>query len=333
MDFKLFTIKKKSIFLNKLKKIIFMKKSFLDIITISLVVVTSCNQAPKSASSDSTTKNNTESKAVLASNVTNGFNAYWFAGKAEINSYDYFINRYDQPRKGYAVMIFVTEDFSKSKHVKLDYPERAGDDRVPVLKINALQRFNTGIYDYSMMSSIFTPIDLSKNPRTLKMTTTVQDWCGHVFTQLDENKDKYRISQYSYFEAEGDKQSDTEGTLLEDEILTRLRLNPSNVPTGDVKLIPNLTYTRLRHKPIEPMSAKIEIKDISQKHRSVVVKYTSGRRLEVDFEAAFPHKIMRIGEYDGDKKMSEAILKKSIMSDYWAKNGNEYANLRADLGI
>jgi hypothetical protein len=310
-----------------------MKKSFLSIITFYLVVLTSCNQAPSSASSDQISKATGEAKAVLASNVSNDFNAYWFAGKAEINSYDFFIDRYDQPRKGYAVMVFVTEDFSKSKHVKLDYPDKAGDDRVPVLKINAIQRFNTGIYDYSMMSSIFTPIDLAKNPRTLKMTTTVQDWCGHIFTQLDEKKDKYHVSQFSYFEEEGDKGFDTEGAMLEDEILTRLRLNPANVPIGDVKLIPNLTYTRLRHKPIEPMSAKIEIKDIANKQRSVVVKYTSGRRLEVDYEAAFPHKIMRIGEYDKDKKMSEAILKKSFMSDYWAKHGNEDAQLRTDLGI
>jgi hypothetical protein len=307
-----------------------MKNSFLRIITLCVVVLTSCNQAPTATLSTSTTG---EGKAMLVSNIDNNFNAYWYAGKAEVNSYDYFIDRYDQPRKGYAVLVFVTEDFSKSKHVKLDDPAKAGDDRVPVLKINALQKFNTGIYDYSMMSSIFTPVDLNKNPRSLKMTTTVQDWCGHIFTQIDEKKDKYRISQYSYFEMEGDKVSDTEGALLEDEILTRLRLNPSNVPTGNVKLIPNLTYTRLRHKGIEPLAAKIEIKDIANKQRSVVVKYTAGRRLEIDYEAAFPYKIMRIGEYDGDKKMSEAILKKSIMSDYWTKNGNEDAGLRTDLGI
>jgi hypothetical protein len=295
-----------------------------------MVVLSSCNQAPTATISTSPTG---EGKALLVSNIDNNFNAYWYAGKAEINSYDYFIDRYDQPRKGYAVLVFVTEDFSKSKHVKLDDPAKAGDDRVPILKINALQKFNTGIYDYSMMSSIFTPVDLNKNPRSLKMTTTVQDWCGHVFTQIDEKKDKYHISQYSYFEMEGDKQSDTEGALLEDEILTRLRINPANVPMGDVKLIPNLTYTRLRHKDIEPMSAKIEVKDIANKQRSLVVKYTAGRRLEVDYEAAFPYKIMRIGEYNGDKKMSEAILKKTLMSDYWTKNGNQDAGLRTDLGI
>jgi hypothetical protein len=295
-----------------------------------MVVFSSCNQAPTATVS---TQSTGEGKAVLVSNIDNNFNAYWYAGKAEINSYDYFIDRYDQPRKGYAVMVFVTEDFSKSKHVKLDDPAKAGDDRVPVLKINALQKFNTGIYDYSMMSSIFTPVDLNKNPRSLKMTTTVQDWCGHIFTQIDEKKDKYHISQYSYFEMEGDKASDTEGALLEDEILTRLRINPANVPTGDVKLIPNLTYTRLRHKGIEPLAAKIEIKDIANKQRSLVVKYTAGRRLEIDYEAAFPYRIMRIGEYNGDKKMSEAILKKSIMSDYWTKNGNQDAGLRTDLGI
>jgi hypothetical protein len=245
-----------------------------------MVVLSSCNQAPTATVSTSTTG---EGKALLVSNIDNNFNAYWYAGKAEVNSYDYFIDRYDQPRKGYAVMVFVTEDFSKSKHVKLDDPAKAGDDRVPVLKINALQKFNTGIYDYSMMSSIFTPVDLNKNSRSLKMTTTVQDWCGHIFTQIDEKKDKYHISQYSYFEMEGDKASDTEGALLEDEILTRLRINPSNVPTGDVKLIPNLTYTRLRHKGIEPLSAKIEIKDIANN--------TAFRRREIHSRSSFRNRL------------------------------------------
>ena len=316
-----------------------MKNLFFSIITISAVSFLGCNQGGSNASSSMNTPHsegkNEEGKAVFASATSNQFNEYWYAGKAEICSYDYFINRYDEPRTGYAVFVFVTEDLSKSKQVKLDDPAKAGDDRMPVLKLNAIQRFQTGIYDYSLMSSLFTPVDFQKFPHSLKATTTVQDWCGHVFTQMNLKGNGYHVSSYSYFEMEGDKQSDTEGgALLEDEIFTRLRLNPASLPKGATKMVPNLTYTRLRHKPIAAQNAVIDIKDGQAGLKTCVVTYPDiKRRLEVSFEAAFPYKIMSFTEYDGDKKMSEAKLKKSVMSDYWAKHDLKSDPLRKDLGL
>ena len=306
-----------------------MKKHSFFIITFFMVVVLGCNQPPKPV--ESTPQYPAKQISYMP---TGDFNAYWYAGKAELTSYDYQINRYDEPRTGYAVFVFVTEPFSKSKQVKLDDAQKAGEDDVNVLKLNALQRFNTGIYDYSMMTSLFTPVDLAKYPHSLKTTTTVQDWCGHVFTQLNwTGGNKYTTHQYSYFETEGDKSPDTEGVLLEDEIFTRLRISPESLPTGTIKVIPNLTYSRIRHKPVEGMNAKIEIKDGNSGTKICILIYESKRRLEVSFEAAFPHKILGFVEFDGDKEMSRATLKKTMMSDYWAKHDNKSAFLRKDLGL
>jgi hypothetical protein len=299
------------------------------IITVLGLAFSSCQQAPSAPKSAET-----EPKAVLASYESNQFNAYWYAGKAEISSYDYTINRYDQDRNGYAIMVFVTEDLSKEKQVKLDDPAKAGNDRVPVLKLNALQRFQTGIYDYSMMSSLFTPVDIQKNPHSLKLTTTVQDWCGHVFTQLNLKGDKYQTHQYSYFEMEGDKSFSTEGVLLEDDIFTRLRINPESLPKGEVKMIPNLTYTRLRHKDITPLKANISIKNASNGMSICEVQYPEvKRRVTFDFETAFPYKITGWTEYQGEKVMSHAKIKKTVISAYWMEHGLEHDNLRKDLGL
>src|SRR5690606_13528887 len=71
------------------------------------------------------------------------FGKYWFQGKAEISSFDLVQYRYGEAREGEAVMIFVTEDFSKKKHVKLDDPETAGNDAVKVLKLNKTKDFVT----------------------------------------------------------------------------------------------------------------------------------------------------------------------------------------------
>jgi hypothetical protein len=273
-------------------------------------------------------------KAINVAFNANEFNAYWYAGKAELSAYDLKIDRYDEPRKGYVAIVFVTEDLSNAKHVKLDDPAKAGDDRVPVLKINALSRFQTGVYDYSLMSSLFTPIDLAKHPHSLKATTTVQDWCGQVFTQLDYLKDnKYKVSQYSYFESEGDKVFDTEGSLLEDEIFTRLRINPASLPEKAM-IIPNLTFTRLRHKPVAAASATISFKDAPDSLRICTVNYPDlKRRLDVTFEANSPHKIINFAEFQDNKEMSRATIRKTMMSDYWNKHDNQSAYLREMLGL
>jgi len=80
---------------------------------------------------------------------------YWFQGKAEINSYNLTQYRYGEARDGEAVLIFVTEDFSRKKHVKLDDTEAAGRDKISVLKMNQTREFVTGIYPYHMMLSAF----------------------------------------------------------------------------------------------------------------------------------------------------------------------------------
>jgi hypothetical protein len=309
-----------------------MKKAFFDIITISTVVFFSCKPASTEVKGFQNIAPVSFEKANFAPDPN--FNQYWYAGKAELNSYDYTINRYDETRKGYAVMVFVTEDLSKSKQVKLDNPAAAGTDRVPVLKLNALQRFQTGIYDYSLMSSIFTPVDIQNYPHSLKLTTTVQDWCGHVFSQLNLTDKGYLISQYSYFETEGDNVSDTEGGMLEDEIFTRLRINPESVVSKSVKMIPNLTYTRLRHKPIAPQNASIDIKQGEKGLKTCSINYPDiKRRLEVYFEAAFPHKIMGFKEYNGEKVMSEVNIRKTVMSAYWEQHDLKSDPLRKELGL
>lgn len=55
-------------------------------------------------------------------------------------------------------MIFVTEDLSKQKHVKLDDPQANEQDAQKVLKLNLTKKFVTGIYPYPMMLSVFTPV-------------------------------------------------------------------------------------------------------------------------------------------------------------------------------
>jgi len=278
--------------------------------------------------------------AVAAKIINNNFNDYWYEGKAEITSYDLQQARYGEIRDGSAVLVFVTEDFSKSKQVKLDYPSANRKDAVPVLKLNVTRKFNTGIYPYSMMNSSFTPIDSKKHPNTLKITSSSQEWCGHTFMQLNLNKKGYQSQLLSYFESEGDQTTQLKKTWLEDEIWSRIRINPSELPQGDIEIIPSTIYARMRHIDFKNEKA---IATLVEKGNEIYysIEYKNlDRKLTIVFEKSFPHIIngweenYTSGFGSGAKTLTtKATRKKSIKLDYWSKNNNADAHYREELGL
>jgi len=214
--------------------------------------------------------------------------------------------------------------------VKLDNPAAAPTDRVPVLKLNLIRRFHTGIYDYSIMQSVFTPVS---GLSTLKTTTTVQDWCGQVFMQNNLEKDGYHLRGFSYFESEGDQDLRLPLTLLEDEIWTRIRLNPSALPTGKVSIIPSAIYTRLRHKPGGAQNAEIKIEK-GEKESDLKIVYTDiPRALSIRFTTAFPYKILGWEETHEGKIVSKGELKATVRSAYWEAHDNLHTPLRDSLKL
>ena len=84
-------------------------------------------------------------KTVVSSTVNTKkdglFNAYWYAGKAEIKTYDLTQSRYGELHKGMATVIFVTEPFLEKEGVKPDSHE---GNQIPVLKMNLLKKFGNG---------------------------------------------------------------------------------------------------------------------------------------------------------------------------------------------
>ena len=267
------------------------------------------------------------------------FGDYWYQGQAELTSYMLEQARYGEIHQGNAVLIFVTEDFSRQKQVKLDYPQRAGDDKINVLKMNATKNFNTGIYPYSMMSSVFTPIQGGDFPRTLKVTTTSQEWCGHTFTQVNLKKDKYDIQAFSYFESEGDQQLRLEKGMLEDEVWTAIRLDPDQLPTGTVDMIPGTMFQRLGHIEFEVHKAQATLEEKEDGMMTYSLSYPKlNRTLSIHFNSVFPHEINGWEETTtsingGQALTTRATLNKRMMLDYWSRNGLADLPLRKELGL
>jgi len=271
------------------------------------------------------------------------FKKYWYAGEAEISRYDLKQVRYGEVHEGDAVMIFVTENFLADEQVKDEgWPSEGKSESI--LKLNLTKKFITGIYPYSVMTSVFTPVDKRKTP-SWKVTASTQEWCGQTYMQLNFRDNGFEGLHHSYFQKEGDSTFRLESALLEDEIWTLIRLGASDLPTGEIEIVPALTHLRMAHQTasIENATATLgEVEGLSESGsplKAYEVAYAgSGRKIRIVFESNFPFSIERWSETHpgrrGDEPLvTEAVRTHTIKLDYWNRNGSEDIGLRDGLGL
>lgn len=277
--------------------------------------------------------------------LTNEFSDYWFQGKAELTSYDLSQARYGELHEGHAVLIFVTEDFSFSKHVKLDRPQQNPEDALKVMKLNFTKKFNTGIYPYSIMQSIFTPLNTEQFPYSLKISSSSQEWCGHTYSNMNLEDDDYLYTGESYFESEVSTRSNLKKVMVEDEVWTRLRLDPSRLPVGEFEIIPSPIFSRLRHADLDVQNASAALEEQVIDSLGAVMTYTLKyaaipRTLSINFEKDFPYEIIsweetqRSGFGPNAKELTtKGVRKKTVLLDYWAKNAVQDSIYRRQLDL
>ena len=262
---------------------------------------------------------------------------YWYRGVAEISTYDLRQARYGELREGTAVLIQVSEPFLAEKQVKDEGVADENGPSTPVLKTNLIRRFVTGIYDYSIMTSVFTPTDGQAYPHTLKVTTSSQDWCGQSYTQLNyTGANRWHAELRSYFEREGDRDESLAADFLEDEIFNRIRIG-GQLPEGTFSVIPNTGYLLMTHQPYAAAEAKATLSDGGDSLRTYVLEYADPpRRLEVTYETAVPYVIREWSETypsGGTTFTTTAVLRQQRTEPYWTQNGNADRPLRAELGL
>lgn len=274
-------------------------------------------------------------KATKTNPYTEKLKAYWFNGEAELTSYELKQARYGEIREGKSVLIFVTEDFSSKTMTKSD--KRTEDD-FPVLKLNNTRKFDTGIYPYSMMTSTFFPFPNGDN--SIKISTSSQEWCGHTYLELID-KGGFEIQNHSYFQSESQKEISLKKNLLEDDLWSRIRVNPDNLPTGELKVIPSFFYLRFSHNEMKAYDAQLTLTDGTGGSKVYSVIYPElERTLKITFESAFPFKIVAWEDtyysgYGENRKelTTSATAIKTIRSQYWSKNSNADAGMRGELGL
>jgi hypothetical protein len=233
------------------------------------------------------------------------FNAYWHDGKAELDGYHLTAQRYANPRAGRAVLIYVTEPFSATKHTKIEDASKLPADALDVLKLNLVRQFQTGIYDYDTILSLFVKSD---DLSPLKSAFSASEWCGQVYEELNVRDGRLDQKFFSYFENESSAgvQDIPAGGVFEDELFILLRgLHGEFLRPGEKRTVPLLEsayYRRLAHRKSGWASAVIERAPEVETVRvpagsfatfSYIIKPADGRVGRFSIEQAYPHKIVR----------------------------------------
>ena len=118
-----------------------------------------------------------------------------FQGKAEVAVYTGKTMRYGHLRDARLVTVTVFEPFIKDELVKSE-----SESDFYVLKQNQVLTFQTGVYPYRQMNSLFWSRDSGK---LLKASMSTQEWCGTTYKEIRNRKSLLEFHYGSYWQGEG----------------------------------------------------------------------------------------------------------------------------------
>jgi hypothetical protein len=268
---------------------------------------------------------------------------HWGDGKAELNGYRLAQPRYGEVRAGTAVLIFVTENMSDTLRVKADPGKHPESDLYPVLKLNQVRHFQTGIYDYNVMTSAF--LRIAAGWPVAKLSFSSQEWCGQVYHQLLPRDGKLSGVIHSYFDGEADgteQLSLPQDGVFEDALAVLVRdwngpwLRPGE--SRSVPFLPSLMRSRLEHRPLAWGRARVSRAAAASnlsvpagrfKVSTFTVEVEGGSRLTFEVEEAAPYRLVRWTGGAGE----EAVLLGSARLPYWQLNQPGGEKALRELGL
>ena len=285
--------------------------------------------------------------AAAAPDYGQPFWSRWGDGKADVDAYEIVTPRYGALRTGTAVLIMVTETFAQRERVKSDPGRRTASEEFPVIKLNRVEDFPTGIYDYNLMTSAFValaPVGGREAGLPTKISFSAQEWCGHAYSQALFDADAVRLTSHSYFDGEADESLRLPGAALFSEDSLPLWARGLAAPLvsagkpGTVSMLASLKVGRLGHQdPVvltatlseEKGTRSITVPGGSMTVRTRTVQLSDGRSWTFEIDAEAPHRLVRwtgsngeVGRWLGGDRLA-----------YWQMNGpgNEAALSRLGL--
>jgi len=251
----------------------------------------------------------------------------WGDGKAELSGYAVTTSRYGAPREGRVVLIYVTEPMDRRTWIKDDAGDVPAGERVNVLKLNVVLKFQAGIYPYAVMTSIFAPVDAWAAERftPAKIAMSAQEWCGHVYEKITPAPEAFASEVRSYFHSEGDRDTTVEtpaGALYEDALLIQFRELDGPFAGGRNwagSIVPSLWSQRKGHTALGPVAATIRREDATREG-APVTRFTlayGSVTTTYDVEKAQPKRVLAWKSTRGE----EARILKTARLPYWQLNG------------
>ena len=274
-----------------------------------------------------------------------GFWRVWGDGQAELAAYDLVIPRYGEPRRGTAVSIMVSEPFSSSLRVKADPGKHPAADEFPVMKLNLIKDFQTGVYDYHDMLSSFLALKAvnGRPPGTLtKAVYSRQEWCGATFNLALFDQLKIRATLHSYFDGEGDQQkvvrNDLHGVPDDQLIFWARGMAELWTKPGDIVALPYLTSTEHSKETLiwrqaqfkrSKVLRRIQVGQEQIEAEVFTVNIVDGPKKEFVIERSGARRLLRWEFSSGEK----GTLIKSARMKYWDLKGKGGEAALQQLGL
>lgn len=234
-------------------------------------------------------------KTVLPINqeINKTFTNYWKNNKSEITKYDL---KEDSISVGEGSLTF-----------NINYIQGVNKtDSIQVLHSDFTGKIHKDNYDYSAMTSADLPLNLLLRPHAMKVVNSVQEPSNNSFLALSQIPKSYEIVAKNTFKEKVKEHFILERKNLEDELWAKIRMNPDDLPTGDVEIIPSFAYWQSVRKSPNIYEAKAELKEYigteftGKKLMVYSLDYTDlKRKLSIVFEQNFPFEIV------GWKRVSE----------------------------
>ncbi|MCA9772258.1 MAG: hypothetical protein KC466_07595, partial [Myxococcales bacterium] len=225
-------------------------------------------------------------------------------------------------------------------------------DVIDVLKLNLVRDFQTGIYDYNTMVSLFVE---SSDFSLVKQTFTSAEWCGHVYEDLVFGPKATGARVFSYFEDESfdGKITLPKGGVTEEQFLVLVRgLRGPYLQPGEKREVPFLPGTlrrRLAHRPLAWNTARIQRLENPETVTVIagtfpsdvyVVHTATGRKGVFHVERAEPHRVVR-WSWDQAKEGASAPFETAERAElagttrlpYWKLHREGHERYLADMGL
>lgn len=261
----------------------FIRNNFLAI-CITLAVVYAF--AKKAIILQQESKSKVETILPINQETNKTFNDYWKNGKIEITKYEL---KEDSISVGEGSLAF-----------SIDYVEGVNKtDSIQTLHSDFTGKIHQENYDYSAMTSTYLPLNLTIRPHVMKVINSVQEPTGNSFLALSQIPKYYEIIAKNTFKEKTKEHFVLERKNLEDELWSKVRMNPDDLPTGDIEMIPSFAYWQSVRKLPNIYEAKAELKDYTateftgKKLKIYTLDYPDLKRnLSIIFESEFPFEIV-----------------------------------------